>query len=357
MLRKIFIDEFLLNQLHTLVNHDRGIMDVIPTEWSQLEHQNLLRLLVLYEEVDAVPFNHYHYKTFDWGSLVNNGIISLDSALLNTKTHDSAIDIRLNDPDLRVKGLADLAYSIIGSSIDVIGGNFLRTSNGRKWLGENKFESIYTRTEVVLDLLRKYEGEVCFNIEIDSDLHKKLHISPVDVELGCYLETMIINLHFNLYQSTKNRNIFTSVLAVDQNFRRDRRIVSPEDNLYYLAKTNFKDETRFLPNPETLDDVFRLRESKHIQRYREVFGNWIQVATEGNVRLEEKLRKDLAKANKEIKKLNKWREYKESEINFVINAVGGHVPLLSNFLTIINTVAHIYEQRMEQRHCWIQMFA
>jgi len=122
-----------------------------------------------------------------------------------------------------------------------------------------------------------------------------------------------------------------------------------------IAKTLLKNEIAILPYPKNLNEVMKMREKKEIITFREVMSNWIETLHKGEQYLEPKLRKDIAKANKELKKLENWREYQFSPINFWINSIGGHIPILSNILTGIYTLTGVYEHISNKKYNWVML--
>ena len=119
-----------------------------------------------------------------------------------------------------------------------------------------------------------------------------------------------------------------------------------------IAKTSLKDEIVYLPEPSSLAQALRMRDSRHMVRFRSVLAEWCDTLIEGNHRLEAKVRKDVRLANQSLRKLESWRRYEKSPINFAINAVGGHIPVLSNILSLVNTIATLVESSIEKRNAW-----
>ena len=76
---------------------------------------------------------------------------------------------------------------------------------------------------------------------------------------------------------------------------------------------------------------------------------------EGNDKAIKKIEKDIVKANKELKYLGKWREYKDTQLYFIINSVGGHIPVLSNVLTLIYTFEALLSKEVERRNNWTML--
>ena len=67
------------------------------------------------------------------------------------------------------------------------------------------------------------------------------------------------------------------------------------------------------------------------------------------------MRSDIRKANRELTKLDEWRKYELSPFNFWLNAIGGHIPVLSNVLTVVNMCASMYSSKVESKHGWVML--
>ena len=61
------------------------------------------------------------------------------------------------------------------------------------------------------------------------------------------------------------------------------------------------------------------------------------------------IKKDLKKANMEFKRLGKYREYKESKFHFWLNSIGGHIPIFSNILTVVEMGTGFYEKNANKK--------
>ena len=58
-------------------------------------------------------------------------------------------------------------------------------------------------------------------------------------------------------------------------------------------------------------------------------------------------------ANDMLLMKNSLREYKRSPLNFWLSAIGGHIPLFSNIITIVRTVGGLYSKWSERKNNWI----
>ncbi|MEO0684764.1 MAG: hypothetical protein AAFY76_06860, partial [Cyanobacteria bacterium J06649_11] len=169
--------------------------------------------------------------------------------------------------------------------------------------------------------------------------------------LKFYLDLVIDELIESLFFSSKDDIVSVNSFGDFTNSIDD--VNSFNEELNYIINIDLIREANIFPCPEDFDDVLRFRESKDIIRFREVTSNWISSLKEGNEKIIFKVQKDLIKANKQLKNLSKWKEYKNSQISFWVNSVGGHIPLLSNFLTLVYTADHFISKKIEDKNNWI----
>lgn len=122
------------------------------------------------------------------------------------------------------------------------------------------------------------------------------------------------------------------------------------EELACIAQTMLQDEIRILPNPSSLHDVFELRQRAEIARFRNVVSEWIQTIQEGRVKAEARIRRDIATANRDLRRLRLYKDYKRSPIAFWINAIGGHIPIFSNILTFVSTFGEKALEKWTHKH-------
>lgn len=69
--------------------------------------------------------------------------------------------------------------------------------------------------------------------------------------------------------------------------------------------------------------------------------------------MEKTIRKDVQKANRSLKHVERWRQYQSSPINFWLTSIGGHIPILSNVLTAIYTLGTLATDSIEHHNSWV----
>lgn len=125
------------------------------------------------------------------------------------------------------------------------------------------------------------------------------------------------------------------------------------EDMMYIAQAMLNDKIRVLPNPRNLKEAAKLKYHKHMKRFRDVITEWVDAIQEGRIEGEKRIRNDIALANRDLKHLQSWREFKSSPLAFWINAIGGHIPIFSNVLTFISTIGDAaYTKWVEKKSGW-----
>jgi len=264
------------------------------------------------------------------------------------------------------EGLLDDNYSILYQFEKLHPNNTIPKDSKEKMLLEYIKEQtieimIASKKHIITHLRNTYElkhfskQELLFSFNESMKFYinfEEYHIDVADPLFEDNLDWFFRSIFVGIYKSMEENAIYSSSFK----FETKSNIIAPKkiiDEVYYTAKTNFTDEIIYLPQPKTLKEALRIRNKKEIVRFREIFSNWTQVVKEGNEKLEIKIRKDIKKANREMNRLESIREFSKSPLNFWINAIGGHIPVLSNILTATSMFAGIYEKHSEKKNSWV----
>lgn len=156
-----------------------------------------------------------------------------------------------------------------------------------------------------------------------------------------------------IFLSQKNNSSFKS--SFNSNINKISNSINITDSQLYMVKTKLEKEVLILPKPRNIREAVDLRESNEMSRFRELLSSWLCHLKKGEDKLEKKIRKDIALANRELKISKHWIEYKQSPVNFWINSIGGHIPILSNILTVIGTIGGLHEKRVEKKLSWTRI--
>ncbi|MBN1187074.1 MAG: hypothetical protein JXB49_32650 [Bacteroidales bacterium] len=277
--------------------------------------------------------------------LKNVGLLS-DNSLLNIHHHNDYPDLK-QSTGLNLNDVLEYCHL---QSINLIDLNRRKTLS---WLAQNElnFETYgFSISEInkyfkvaLLDIKSNYRNRYDSGL-LFTGAYEDV-ISNVDI--------LIDNLQYSLYYSILENSPFVSGLFSNlHESSRSHNIGKLIDDFYYLARTKLTDEIMYLPNPQNLTQVFKLRERKELHRFRKILGLWLDELLKGDEFAEKKIRLDLKRANRELRRLEYWKEYSNSPINFTVNSIGGHIPILSNILTAIYTISGLYERWVSKNYNW-----
>ena len=343
MATKIFLDSFHLSTLESLAVKE-GIINKVNTgeklilsdyysKKKLFEKSSILQTVTLYDKIEGAG-------TFlDFHPLRNENLIDEKSNLLTNEMHEFLT------PEFQKNNIDEFNY-ISRLSLDYL----RRYRNKVLTFPLNSEKNRFSKADV-----EKYG-----NIKINRILNgSELELRDYGIDdtvwydqITSYIDVMLESFKIGMFFSISKGYYFTDCLI-----SLDKRKVTFQNkvlnDINYIVRTNLTDEILFLPNPKTLKEALKMRESKEIKRFREVLGIWIDTIKSGNAKVEIKIRKDIAKANQELKTLESWRQYKESPINFWINSIGGHLPILGNVLTVVSMLGGIYEKWADKKYSWI----
>lgn len=208
---------------------------------------------------------------------------------------------------------------------------------------KQELSELYTRTleQVFSEISDEYPDPT------ESDGYRILHNSFLRRDIRSYVNKLSLALGGAMYEGAQ---VASGLSCPVQPGRYESESL---DHLMCIAQATLKDEMKILPEPKNLKHAAELRRTPQIGRLREVVSEWVQTIQEGRVDAEKKIRGDITKANKELRQLDSWREYKNSNFAFWINAIGGHIPVFSNVLTVVSTFGDkAFTHTVEKRSGW-----
>ena len=124
---------------------------------------------------------------------------------------------------------------------------------------------------------------------------------------------------------------------------------------FALCKIAMREEVSVTPVVETIDDLLRLREDRRLKRFRQLLWQWADFLALGEERALLKIRKDIASANKELKKLEKWKAASEGWL-FWVEVIAGLVPLLNYIMAVEIVARHSHMRHLEERSSWVGLW-
>lgn len=306
---------------------------------------SILRLITLFDHIDSC------YSEYDWSRFKDEGILAED-AVLHTYHNSLPKKIIWEEPNVIGDNVATFAHNAArkvfeeyrGNVIDLylhyrLKGNFRTDVHAhRVYAGLSEPSTHYSSFESMFNrYLNNYH--LAWTDAIDGDDFADFFVDIYSSVVG------------GIYLSCKKNGSLATVVSngvkINRNF--DIDII---DDLYYMARTKFTDEILILPDPIDIPEAVKMRKAKCMKRFRSIMAEWYDAILEGENIAEEKIRTDIGKANRELKKLVRWRSFNKSPINFWINAIGGQIPILSNILSLVSSAGKGYDWLIEKRHNW-----
>ncbi len=166
------------------------------------------------------------------------------------------------------------------------------------------------------------------------------HCVALSLEIESILSLMDFSIEKNLPFATSRIRLY-----------RGKKELETLQETYTLCALLFKEEVKYAPVVDSIDDLLRLREKPEINRFREVMNMWKMAMLKGEIDIAERMRVDISKANKEIRKLDKWKNVDKWLYYFTLPTV--LVPYVSNLITIGSIITRTYIERKQRTHGWI----
>lgn len=347
MLKKCFLDTYYCDALALLLQNEGKTNEKYLTPFNGPETKllkNILRILVLYDKLDSSSFPLSPDSDLSLNYLKDNGIIDRKNHIEGLTIFDKS-ESYWTITDKKLAFAQNVSKHLILDSKKIIMSNFLyeypkyNRPFSKNFVNANDLEEKYN---IILDLHQNEIMEKRF-LEREGNGYS---------EFVNYLLILLSNIEKAVYFSSKEKMCYINSYISEQP---SSRVLSDKviEDIYYTVKINFNEDIVVLPDPSNLDDVLRMRENKDLKRFRKVMTGWMDAANEGNETMMKKIQKDIGKANKELKSLEKITVFKESPLCFWINSIGGHIPYLSNVITLLNTFEGIYNYTVHKRDDWL----
>jgi hypothetical protein len=106
----------------------------------------------------------------------------------------------------------------------------------------------------------------------------------------------------------------------------------------------------YAPVVNTIEDVLRLRNDKRIVRFRKLLEEWCAVLPSGDAALIKKIKADIEKANREFRRLPKWKM--ADKWLFWAQLPTALIPVVSTIVTVVTFGVQLKVQQAE-RNSWI----
>ena len=356
LLKKVYLDHIYQHSLEQLAVKEGWVtqdcegdhpslaedLDQRPNERNVLRKKTLL-FVTLFENIDT------DFSFLNWSRLIDEGVIARDAVMLDHSfkplfAHDSSMLERRDEQQIIFSHASNSAYQLMKAYRNRLIQFHTRRSTPSSWPTDYK-RKLRSHFDFLLENVFATNDDVHF---LKTDRLWDLHYFASD------LLTVKTNLERCIYYSCTNGALFSTALG-EPSMPRPIETQKPIEDLYYLVRTRLIDEILILPEPTSLHDAIAMRSSKDMKRFREVLSCWCESLRQGDHITELKIRRDIHKANRELRYLKRWRGYEQSPINFWLNSIGGHLPVLSNILTIIYTMGGLYSKWAEKRHSWVML--
>lgn len=120
---------------------------------------------------------------------------------------------------------------------------------------------------------------------------------------------------------------------------------------FRLCRLSMQDKLSYAPVVETFEDVLRLREHKGMDRFRTLLHRWCEVLAQGEEQAIREIGQDIEKANKELRRLERWR--KIDSWLFWVQLPALLIPHLSSIVTVASFSTGLWTRRIEEKHSWV----
>jgi hypothetical protein len=120
---------------------------------------------------------------------------------------------------------------------------------------------------------------------------------------------------------------------------------------FRLCRLSMQDKLSYAPVVETFEDVLRLREHKGMDRFRTLLHRWCEVLAQGEEQAIREIGQDIEKANKELRRLERWR--KIDSWLFWVQLPALLIPVLSSMVTVASFSTGLWMRRIEEKHSWV----
>ena len=362
ILKTLHLDSFMLQSFEQIGIEEGYIKksvvmygSVQKSDYINFNKRKILQNLTLFEDINISS------SVYDLNNLTDYGLVNLKFTNSDIPLFLSEVEHNNDEQKQKYKLVYDFVFKVLEDNVNLVRksyllgrvdffdrlGNFLnpvykympfKLIDEKVTVKDFKNILIHFRNYLVMNKLEGYLNREMF-------FEKERHL------IGPYFHIYDLILDFNkIYSNALDTNTTISNTCVDLNL--DSNKVPILENTLSLVKTKFTDEIKYLPYPKSLKEVIDIRNKPELKRFREVLNNWCLAFQEGDLIQEQKIRRDLKTVNRELKILESWKSYQDSEFNFWLTSVGGHIPILSNIITAVYTLGEITKKTLVKKTGW-----
>ena len=122
-----------------------------------------------------------------------------------------------------------------------------------------------------------------------------------------------------------------------------------------LCKIAMREEMNVTPIVETIEDFLRLRNDRRVCRFRGLVWQWKDIVASENEGALRRIKRDIRRANRELKTLKKWQTASLGWI-FWFEVVAGLIPFLNYLLAVEQVARHGYMSKLEKQSSWVGLW-
>ena len=179
-----------------------------------------------------------------------------------------------------------------------------------------------------------------------SGYYDEFHPNSLFTYISCEVDNLVRGIYYSI---NENMTIGSGILQIPNKTMIPQYI----DNVYRTVKTPLPQEINILPRPQSIKDVEKMRQSAELRSFRNVMKHWFYCMDNGDFSLAEKIKKDVIRANKNLTRLGKYQECKQSPYYRIFNLIGSEIPVLSTMLNILGFVSSFIEDDIQKKNEWI----
>lgn len=157
---------------------------------------------------------------------------------------------------------------------------------------------------------------------------------PTREALGIFKESIMQGLYNSVIKGDVYYEGIPSItsnnISLDIN---EKNLVS---EISYILQLDLTPLINYMPIPNSMDEVIKLRKRPEIKQFREIFFTWCDYIRNNELYLASKIKEDIERANRELEKYYYWERKKTQWFNCLFDIIGGQVPYLSNVLSGIS---------------------
>lgn len=178
-------------------------------------------------------------------------------------------------------------------------------------------------------------------------------IDPNDLLPTVFLNMRFIGeLWYAFHKATiQNIPIASAITSTFKELDINFKELEKQHTAYSICQFILREEGLIAPTVETIDDALRLREDPRIHRFRDVLDQWCAAISEGQENLLNRIHVDIIKANKEMKKLKKWKN--AQHILSWASIPCNFIPFLGQLLSISILGCDIYSSIKSRKYSWV----